>query len=43
MNTLLVNAPFFAIAGLVCVALYIIMTQRNLILATPPPAAETGP
>ena len=31
MNTLLVNAPFFAIAGLVCVALYIIMTQRNLI------------
>ncbi len=31
MSTLLVNAPFFAVAALICVALYIAMTQRNLI------------
>mgnify|MGYP001236419611 FL=1 len=31
MTTLLVNAPFLAVAALICVALYIAMTQRNLI------------
>jgi multicomponent Na+:H+ antiporter subunit C len=31
MNTLLQNAPFFAVAALICVAAYIAMTQRNLI------------
>lgn len=31
MNILLVNMPFLAVAALVCVAIYIMMTQRNLI------------
>jgi multicomponent Na+:H+ antiporter subunit C len=31
MNIILVNMPFLAVAALVCVAIYIMMTQRNLI------------
>jgi len=31
MTEALVNVPFFAVAALVCVSIYIVMTQRNLI------------
>jgi multicomponent Na+:H+ antiporter subunit C len=31
MTVILTNMPFFAVATLVCIALYIMMTQRNLI------------
>jgi multicomponent Na+:H+ antiporter subunit C len=31
MTVILTNMPFFAVAALVCIALYIMMTQRNLI------------
>ncbi|TFH35453.1 MAG: cation:proton antiporter [Dehalococcoidia bacterium] len=31
MSTFLTNIPFLAVAALVCVAIYIMMTQRNLI------------
>ena len=31
MTAVLTNMPFFAVAALVCVGLYIVMTQRNLI------------
>ncbi len=31
MSTLFLNAPFFAVAALICVAVYIATTQRNLI------------
>jgi len=31
MTETLTNMPFFAVAALICVAIYIMMTQRNLI------------
>lgn len=31
MSALLANIPFLAVAALICVALYIMMSQRNLI------------
>ncbi len=31
MTGILNNMPFFAVAALVCIAIYIVMTQRNLI------------
>lgn len=31
MSSILVNMPFIAVAALICVAVYIMMTQRNLI------------
>ena len=31
MSEVLVNMPFFAVAALICIAIYIMMTQHNLI------------